>query len=122
LGARGRGFESRLPDQPDVPFPVTLAEVSLRAAPAPRRRPIIPAMRFTVLLRVEDSGSWPVLLKGDEKPEGDEHSRFRFVATIDDKAVADRVVELVQARCLQESLHAACEDAGLEDAMAGAAY
>jgi len=31
-------------------------------------------MRFTVLLRVEDSGSWPVLLKGDERPEGDENS------------------------------------------------
>jgi hypothetical protein len=80
-------------------------------------------MRFTVLLRVEDSGSWPVLLKGDERPEGDEDSRLRFVATIDDKAVADRVVELVQARCLQESLHAACEDAGAEDApMVGARY
>jgi hypothetical protein len=78
-------------------------------------------MRFTVLLRVEDSGSWPVLLKGDERPEGDEDSRWRFVATIDDKAVADRVVELVQARCLQDSLHAACEDTGAEEApMVGA--
>jgi hypothetical protein len=73
-------------------------------------------MRFTVLLRVEDSGSWPVLLKGDERPEGDEDSRWRFVATIDDKAVADRVVELVQARCLQDSLHAACEDTSAEEA------
>jgi hypothetical protein len=80
-------------------------------------------MRFTVLLRVEDWGSWPVLLKGDEQPEGDEHSRFRFVATIDDRAVADRVFELVQARCLHDSLHAACEDAGVEDApLIGSAY
>jgi len=67
---------------------------------------------------VDDSGSWPVLLQGDERPEGDGDSRWRFVASIDDRAVADRVVELVQARCLQESLRAARERAlAAEDAV-----
>ena len=68
-------------------------------------------MRFTVVLRVEDSGSWPVLLRGDERLSGGEDSCWRFVATIDDKAVANRVVEMVRQRCLEESLWAAHERA-----------
>jgi hypothetical protein len=63
-------------------------------------------MRFTILLRVDDVGSWPVLLEGDEIPEGGSESRWRYVATIDDRAVALRLVELVRAKCIDESRHA----------------
>ncbi len=63
-------------------------------------------MRFTILLRVDDVGSWPVLLEGDEVPEGGNESRWRYVATIDDRAVALRLVELVRAKCIEESRRA----------------
>jgi hypothetical protein len=63
-------------------------------------------MRFTILLRVDDVGSWPVLLEGDEVPEGSSESRWRYVATIDDRAVALRLLELVRAKCIEESRHA----------------
>jgi hypothetical protein len=59
-------------------------------------------MRFTILLRVDESGSWPVLLESGQVLEGDRDSRWRFVASIDDRDVAIRVVEMVKARCHEE--------------------
>jgi hypothetical protein len=63
-------------------------------------------MRFTILMRVDDVGSWPVLLEGDEVPEGGAESRWRYVATVDDRAVALRLVELVRDKCIEESRRA----------------
>ena len=54
-------------------------------------------------MRVDDVGSWPVLLEGDEVPGGGNESRWRYVATVDDRAVAIRLVELVREKCIEES-------------------
>ena len=60
-------------------------------------------MGFTILVRVDREGARPVLLERGQVPEGDGDSNWRFVASIDDRAVADMVVEMLRARCQAES-------------------
>ena len=59
-------------------------------------------MGFTVLVRVDSEGARPVLLETGQAPEGDGDSHWRFVASIDNRAVADQVVEMLRARCQAE--------------------
>jgi len=60
------------------------------------------AVRFTILLRIDEAGSSPVLLEGGQVLEGGTNACWRFVASVDDRDVANRVVELVRERCQRE--------------------
>ena len=74
-------------------------KVSQSRSPAPPPGSTMRRMGFTILVRVDDEGARPVLLESGQAPEGDPESNWRFVASIDNRAVADQVVEMLRARC-----------------------
>jgi hypothetical protein len=80
----------------------TLSKVSQWHACEHRGAHSIRAMRFTILLRVDRSGSTPVLLEGNQRPDAVPDGELRFVALVDKRAIAEHVVELMRAKGLAE--------------------
>jgi len=56
-------------------------------------------MLYVVLVRLDESGAGPVILREDSDPlRREEGVRYRFVAQTDDPVEAVRVAELVKLR------------------------
>jgi hypothetical protein len=50
-------------------------------------------MTYTVLVRIDSAGKWPVVAEEDEQLFSDEGDRWRFVATVDTWAEAQQLRE-----------------------------
>jgi hypothetical protein len=50
-----------------------------------------PGMTYTVLVRIDEAGRWPVVVREDEELLSGDGARWRYVATADMRQEADRV-------------------------------
>jgi hypothetical protein len=72
---------------------VTPRQLSQHGVSAVGRTATVPPMTYTVLVRIDSAGRWPVVAKEDEEPFSDAGARWRFVASVSTWAEAQRLRE-----------------------------